>query len=181
VTQYPQDPNQRYDIAGYPIKPKKHTIRNIVLVVVGVLIAAGIAAGLSGGGDPSATPSASPNTLPNVVTTDRPATAKPTTPTEPAYGAPSKADFKLTPKVLSKKCFGSAGCNVTYRILVSYTGPTLDPSESYELVYEVRGGEDGPTTNTLTVTGGESSVDEEEYVSTNSKNAKLTAVVTDVL
>jgi hypothetical protein len=38
--QYPQDPNQpRFDVAGFPIKPKgKHTARNILLAVVGVFV-----------------------------------------------------------------------------------------------------------------------------------------------
>jgi hypothetical protein len=83
-------------------------------------------------------------------------------------------------KTLSKQCFGSAGCNITYRIEVGYDGPPLDPSNTYEVVYEVRGGEDGPQVNTLTVEGDQSSVDSEESISTSSAGRKLTAVVTSV-
>jgi hypothetical protein len=83
-------------------------------------------------------------------------------------------------KTLSKQCFGSAGCNVTYRIEVGYDGPPLDPSNTAEVVYEVRGGEDGPQINTFTVEGDQSSVDREESISTSSAGRKLTAVVTSV-
>ncbi|MFC6155382.1 hypothetical protein [Kribbella jiaozuonensis] len=104
------------------------------------------------------------------------------TPTEtvPAYATPTAKDFKLAVKVLKKECFGSAGCNLTYRILVTYGGADLDPTLTYEVVYEVRGGEDGPVTNTLTVTGDTSSVDEEEFVSTKSRSTKLNAIATEV-
>jgi hypothetical protein len=89
--------------------------------------------------------------------------------------------FKLTAKILSKQCFGSAGCNVSYRILVAYTGPTLDPAVTYDVLYSVTGGEDGPVSNTLKITGDESSVDEEESLSTKNKSAKLTVVISDIL
>lgn len=104
------------------------------------------------------------------------------TPTEtvPAYATPTAKDFKLTAKVLKKECFGSAGCNLTYRVLVAYSGATLDPAVTYEVGYEVRGGEDGPVINTLTVTGDTSSVDEEESVSTKNNSIKLTVTATDV-
>lgn len=69
----------------------------------------------------------------------------------------------------------------TRRLLVAYSGAALDPSVTYEVVYEVRGGEDGPVTNNLTVTGDTSSVDDEEMVSTKSRSTRLTVVVTDVL
>jgi hypothetical protein len=93
---------------------------------------------------------------------------------------PKARDFTLTVKTLEKTCFGSAGCNITYRIEVGYNGPTLDPSNTYEVVYEVRGGEDGPQINTLTVEGDQSSVDSEESISTSSASKKLTAVATSV-
>jgi hypothetical protein len=90
------------------------------------------------------------------------------------------ADTHTSLDALSKQCFGSAGCNLTYRIEVGYDGPPLDPSNTYEVVYEVRGGEDGPQINTLTVEGDQSSVDSEEIISTTSPSRKLTAVATSV-
>jgi hypothetical protein len=83
---------------------------------------------------------------------------------------------------LEKQCFGSAGCNVTYRVTVGYPGAALnlDPDKTYELTYEVRGGEDGPVVNTLTVQGDSFETDQEELVSTSSSRSKLTVRVLSV-
>jgi hypothetical protein len=35
---------------------------------------------------------------------------------------PRKSDFEIGIKILEKKCFGSAGCSVTYRIKPEYVG-----------------------------------------------------------
>jgi hypothetical protein len=107
----------------------------------------------------------------STATTNRPTltTAATPTPTDPpvttAVAEPTPRDF---------------GCNLTYRIEVGYDGPPLDPSNTYEVVYEVRGGEDGPQINALTVEGDQSSVDSEESISTSSSGRKLIAVVTSV-
>ncbi|SBT40647.1 hypothetical protein [Micromonospora auratinigra] len=118
------------------------------------------------------------------MTTSAPTTAPVAAPatTEPpalSYDAPTKSDFKLKVKILSKACFGSAGCNVTYRINVTYTGAGLDPSRTYEVTYQVKGAED-PIINTFEVTGDSASVQQEEMASTRRSGDKLTAVVTEV-
>ncbi|MEU7781681.1 hypothetical protein [Micromonospora parva] len=102
-----------------------------------------------------------------------------TAPPAPVYDTPTKGDFKLKVKTLRKQCFGSAGCNITYRIDVTYTGDGLDPSSTYEVTYEVKGAED-PIINTFEVTGDSASVQEEETASTKRSADKLAAVVTDV-
>jgi hypothetical protein len=35
---------------------------------------------------------------------------------------PRKSDFEIGIKILEKKCFGSAGCSLTYRIKPKYVG-----------------------------------------------------------
>jgi hypothetical protein len=82
---------------------------------------------------------------------------------------------------LTKECFGSAGCNITFRVRLAYddTAGQLDPDKTYELTYKIRGGED-PLTNTLEITGDNYSTDQEELISTPSSSTKVTAVVTDV-
>lgn len=177
MSQFQQYPQQPQPAPPAPRKPR----RWLPWAAGAGAFLLGIVIGSAGGGG-SATPS--PTTTVTVTAPAEPAaekTTEPTTPAAPKYGKPTKADFKLTPKILSKQCFGSAGCNLTYRILISYTGPDLDPSVTYEVLYEVRGGEDGPVMNKLSATGGTSSVDEEEIISTKSSKTKLTAVVTDVL
>ena len=105
---------------------------------------------------------------------------EPPPPPPPEPYQPTPADYALTIKTLEKQCFGSAGCNVTFRIELAYVGlESPDPTSTYELTYEVQGGED-PLINTLTVTGDQYSTDESEFISTSSSDAELVAVVMDV-
>ncbi|WP_422751333.1 hypothetical protein [Micromonospora sp. WMMD1219] len=99
----------------------------------------------------------------------------------PAAAQPKPADFKLTVKQLDKQCFGSAGCNLEFRISkVTYSGPDLDPSATYEISYTYKGLSD-PMTGTFEMTGdGSYSVDKTEYGQTSSSSKKVTAVVTEV-
>lgn len=164
-----------------PRKPKRWPWIVAIVAAAGI----GFGAGNAGGSEPTVTAE------PTATTTASPPAAAPSTPKakpveapkpppEPTYATPKPADFKLAVKQLSKQCFGSAGCNITYRIVVTYLGKAkLDPSKTYEVTYDVRGGED-PQTNTLTIAGTESTVDKEEFISTTSKRKVLTAVVTDV-
>ncbi|MFI6161672.1 hypothetical protein ACIA59_17205 [Micromonospora haikouensis] len=110
-----------------------------------------------------------------------PTTASVTTaPTLPRYATLTKRDIALKVKILRKQCFGSAGCNVTYRIDVAYRGTAdLDPSRTYEVTYQAKGAED-PIINTFEVTGDSASVQQEEMASTKRSGDTLTAVVTDV-
>lgn len=121
--------------------------------------------------------SASPGSA--APTTATPTTAPASTAPAVVTYTPTKSDFKLNVKVLRKQCFGSAGCNITYRIDVTYTGAELDPFKTYEVTYEVKGGED-PIVNTFEVTDDSASVEQEEFASTRRSADKLTAVVTSV-
>ncbi|MEV5766011.1 hypothetical protein AB0L34_15780 [Micromonospora sp. NPDC052213] len=132
--------------------------------------------------DKTATPAApQAHSATSAPTTAAAPTAPATTaPPAPAYGTPTKSDFKLKVKILKKQCFGSAGCNITYRIDVTYTGDVdLDPSKTYEVTYQVKGAED-PIINTFEVSGDSASVQQEEMAGTKRSGDKLTAVVTDV-
>lgn len=61
---------------------------------------------------------------------------------EPQCDEPTTDSFELSVKTLEKKCFGSAGCNVTFRSEVAAIDPliSIDLSMTYELTY------DGPVT-----------------------------------
>jgi hypothetical protein len=54
-----------------------------------------------------------PNSEPNEEPTEEPTAAG---------FLPRKSDFEIGIKILEKKCFGSAGCSVTYRIKPSTSG-----------------------------------------------------------
>lgn len=98
-----------------------------------------------------------------------------------AYPPLTPKDITLKVKILEKKCFGSAGCNVEFRISSFEVTPgKLDPEATYEVTYTYKGLSD-PVENRFTLSGdGTGSVDESEYGQTKSKTSKVTAVVTSV-
>lgn len=192
--QQPQQPGQPHK-APKPGKPTPRWAPYATGGVVGLLV--GLMFAVPGFSDDTTTGASSvsarpatattvyaPAPAPVTVTTTVPAPAAtevPETTEPPAVAAkPKPADFKLVVKALKKQCFGSAGCNVTFRIVVTYNGPALDPSTEYQVTYAVKGGED-PQSNTFTVTGTDYTYDEQEFIQTARASAKLTAVVTDVL
>lgn len=124
------------------------------------------------------------NAAPAVTDVPAPATteATETTPPEPAYRTPTKSDFVVSVRNTSKDCFGSAGCIIDYKVKASVKhGADLDPDQSYDVTFDVRGDEDGPITGTFTVQNGEvSSYDLEGVASTGSSGTKLTVKVTNV-
>lgn len=102
---------------------------------------------------------------------------------EPAVSggaAVAPRNFKLGLRTRSKQCFGSAGCNVTVQVSPSYVGTQDVSSGSWEITYEVRGGEDGPQVETMTLDNGTFSFPEEQSLSTTSSSVRLEAVVTRV-
>lgn len=105
----------------------------------------------------------------------------PTTPSTPTVVATplSKADFKIDLKILKKQCFGSAGCNVTYRIDPKFVGTGELPTGTIEVIYAVKGAE-SPIVNTFTIEDGEARFDSEETTSINKSSDKLTAAITEV-
>ncbi|GEB12049.1 hypothetical protein NSI01_03640 [Pimelobacter simplex] len=88
-------------------------------------------------------------------------------------------NIRIGVKTRSKECFGSAGCNVTVQIDPDYAGNQDVSSGSWEITYEIRGGED-PVVETMTLEDGTFSFPEEQFLQTTSSNSKLTAVATRV-
>lgn len=93
---------------------------------------------------------------------------------------PKAADFVLTPQVTDKECFGSAGCNVTFRLKVDYAGTSsLDPDVTWLVVYEITGIDDSPQVGNFTVQGTNVNYDEQS-VSTKSSKSKIKLKATSV-
>lgn len=134
--------------------------------IIGItLIACGVDSGPS---KPIGTPNAAASANTNVE------------PAKESYATPTPKDFTLTIKTTEKECFGSAGCNITFHVtLKQVTSANFDPSKTYELTYDVQGGED-PYTHTLEITGDKYSTDDKEYISTKSSKSVLKAVITSV-
>lgn len=174
-------PRTTSPVEGASPPSRKRTLSMRKKVAIGVLAVLGIATAASQTlGEKTDAPTKS-NVVSAPPVADAPAVAPAPVPEPPAY-IPQPSDFVLAVKVLEKQCFGSAGCNITYRIDVSYVGSTLpDPDHEFEVIYEVRGGEDGVITNTFTLTGDQVSIDSEEFTSTKRSKDKLTAVAIEVV
>jgi hypothetical protein len=112
------------------------------------------------------------------ATTAIPDTIAVTTPDAPV---PSPSDFAIGINVLRKKCFGSAGCNITFRINPKYIGTTSFSGGTLTVVYEVTGGDSGVQINNFTVgSDGTASFPQEETTSTASSGTTLSAKATSV-
>ncbi|MET8146828.1 hypothetical protein ACIBSW_14400 [Actinoplanes sp. NPDC049668] len=92
---------------------------------------------------------------------------------------PAASDFKLTPKITGRQCFGSAGCNIKFKVKMAYTGPALSETDTWAVTYEVSGVEDGPMIGTFEVSGERYNADE-ELTHTSGPKKKLTIKVTDI-
>jgi hypothetical protein len=161
---------------------KKEMITNVAVGVVTLAVGfvGGFAVAELRSDEPDVTAEPAATSTPEAKPSFPPPQATQSTEPEVVYHEPTADDFELTIKTLEKECFGSAGCNVEFRVELSYLGLLdLDPSVTYELTYEIKGGED-PLINTLEITGDEYSVDESEDIGTESSDDELTAVVLDV-
>lgn len=167
--------------------------RHKILTGLAVLVAVGIiGAAVGGGEDPQqVTHAAATETqdttkgtaLDPSYTTPSPAPAAPevseTTPPAVEDYTPTVKDFAIALKIKSKECFGSAGCNVTYEPKLTIVGPKVDEDGTYEITFEVRGGDDGAAIDTIEVDGGQYSASE-GLAQTARQSSKLTAVITEM-
>lgn len=93
----------------------------------------------------------------------------------------SASDFKIETTVLEQKCFGSAGCSLSYTIKPTFMGSVSDlEGRSLKVVYEVTGG-DEPQVGYFSLEGTNMRYDETARISTPSADAVLAAQVTQVL
>lgn len=149
----------------------------IVSVVVTALVTGLLVRGLGDSADSSSTTSNSSASGPQAAAPPIDYSAEP----EPEVVPFTPKDFKLSVKVLSKECFDSYGCNVTFRIIPEYVGSALDFEErTAEISYRVTGMEN-EATNTFTMTNGEYYKYELEHFGTvPTSSAKISAKVTEV-
>jgi hypothetical protein len=144
--------------------------RFILIAAAGALALTGCASTTAGVGEHTAPVSAS-----------SPTSTEPTTAPTPEPSPTVRArDFHIGIKVLSKQCFGSAGCNITFRIRPRYVGAADLSDGSWLVTYKVTGDESGPITNSFTITNGSASFDSEEFASTASTGVVLHAKATSV-
>lgn len=103
-----------------------------------------------------------------------------TTAAAAAYPEPTVADFEITLTELSRQCFGSAGCNVTFSVnLKNVSGKTLNPARSYRLTFDVEGTSE-PYSNYVTITGDQYQRDDSMFAQVKTSKQKLTAKTTGI-
>lgn len=86
-------------------------------------------------------------------------------------------DFKLTVKTTRKDCFGSAGCNIEYKIQAAWSVKITEPCD---VTYEVKGLEDSQTGTLRVLDDQQFEQDSWQFGSTTSSKKKLSAVATEV-
>lgn len=133
----------------------------------------------------TATATVTESAVPAVRQTPTPTKSEESTPTPVATQErfiPAVKDWVVGVKILKKECFGSAGCNVTFRINPQLMSPLgmVAADTKLEVTYSVLGGDDGPKVNTFTSEGTRSNVDSEESLSVASAKTKIVVKVTDV-
>ncbi len=135
-----------------------------IVVLVAVLVSAGsTASNTTSAGNPDTT-AAAPAAAPAATTS--------------AFD-PQPSDITVKVKIDSKDNFGDAGSVITYEPDATLNSSAFDPNVTYQVTYEVRGGQDGPEIHSFTVTGNQMTYDQ-QTTQTASVNQKLTARVTSV-
>lgn len=108
----------------------------------------------------------------------------PTTTADPPAYIPVPTDIIIVPAITEQQCFGSAGCNVTFKINVTYNGKLMYPGEGpYTVTFRVDGSEDALIGSFVLTPKDGGQVDytaREYFVSTESADVPLTIVVTAV-
>jgi len=185
---------QQYDYPppAYPQQPppqppkKRHPLRALIRIIAfaaAVLFTVGVAVAIvaavvdSGGKAPTHATSSAPTTSAAPVV-QPPVVEEPS----PIYITPTTADFAIKLKILTKECFDSAGCVITYRpqLVENFDAGSTDPSVTYDVSYTVSGGQDGPIDDTLYATGDQYTEPMDGTAQTANSGVKLTARVTAV-
>ena len=160
-----------------PPKKNRHLIRKSVIGIGGAAVAIAVISIASGtnGGKPHKTTPTTPQRSVQTSFTPPPVSSSPT------FLVPTKDNYRISLKILTKDCFGEAGCNVSYRpqLTETFAQGSTDPSVTYDVTYVVSGGQSGEQIDTIQVTGDQyQSTD--GFTQTASSTTKLTVKITDV-
>lgn len=176
-------PPSEHLLLGPPPAPKKSrawrgiiALAALIVAVVGVVLAVQSGSGPNTSGNSGNTPAPK---LPAVAQPAEPVTDEATT-APPVEVEPKASDVHLKLQVTDKECFGSAGCNVTVKVKMTYSGPGLDPDGTWLVTYEVKGGDDGPIIGSFQMMGDRTYEVNSELISTPSSKTKTSVKVTNL-
>ncbi|MCW2768490.1 MAG: hypothetical protein JWO11_4449 [Nocardioides sp.] len=178
---HPDQPTSSTPNPYWPPQPTKPAGKSrtpwLIAAALIVLLVGGVAAGILVASRSGHTATAAADVQTPVEEHLAPQTDTATTPAVSV--TPAASDIKLTAKITSKHCFGSAGCNIDFKVDMAYSGPALSDDDTWDITYEVTGVEDGPLIGTLELTG-TTFTGSEESASTTSSKKKLSIKVTGV-
>jgi hypothetical protein len=172
----PAPPPQPYPPSAPVAKKSRGWLWGVIGLVVGLIIGGAIGAGASGSDDDTASVEVVAGDEPAATTTTK---APTTTTTKPAPYTPKPEDFTIGIIETERSCFGSAGCNIQYRIEVSYTGLPVKDGSEWLVTYDVLGGETTKTAS-FTITDEGKYEYRPDFISTP-PNPSLTATATRVI
>ncbi len=136
-------------MAPPPLEPPKKSRLGliIVLIVAGVVVVAGVAVAATVAVIAGGKPAASSSTYKPIYDNGANNGAAPVAPTTtgPTYADPLVADFQMAPKITQKQCFGSAGCNVSFTVDLTYVGKGAKPNSTWDITFDAVGTEDALT------------------------------------
>lgn len=163
-----------------PPKRNRHWLRWTLLAIAALAVAGGAGTAANSGNAKHTTHTAVPS--PSATVSVAPVEQTTSVDPGPVYTTPTAATFTITLKILTKDCFDTAGCNVTYRPQLAMNVPagSLDPSVTYDVSYVIRGGSSGAQADTIFVTGDQYRAPDQGFAQTATEGAKLTAAVTAV-
>ena len=100
----------------------------------------------------------------------------------PSYADLDTDSFTIDLKTKSKQCFGSAGCNLTVEpdLTLLVDSSEIDPAATYEITYEIHGGDSGPVIETAELSDQTSLNYTPSVISTSSSGTKVSVEITDV-
>ena len=123
-------------------------------------------------------PTAPTTTEKVTTTTERPTTTKKPTTTVAPFDVPVPEDFLVIVHETSRKCFGSAGCNVDFFLEIGWT-KNFDPMKSYIVKFDIVGSE-YPFTDSFEVQGDTYTLQDEFFASTEG-DFPLTVSIVEIL
>jgi len=94
--------------------------------------------------------------------------------------APAPADFKLTAKIVELKCYGEAGCAVTWKPEVTYSGPAIADGQTWLVSYKVSGVESGTKVGTILIGPAGPAKQGEKHARVVAEDSQITLKVTGV-
>lgn len=124
------------------VRPVGAVLCASALLIIGVSIGGSASEPAASG--PQAVVTVTPTPSPTYTYEPPEPTPSPTYTYEPPTYTPKKSDWSVKLQTVRKACFGSAGCNLTVKPKLVYSGSIPDVEGTMEVTFSISGDEYGP-------------------------------------